>query len=99
MYEELIENDIFLDIEKPKEYNLILWNDDTTYAKTVVRVLMQVIGFNEQKAVKYMMIANDCGKCSLGVYSYEIAETLMIESMRYVHSEGYHDCRMTVEEA
>nr|MCR5022131.1 ATP-dependent Clp protease adaptor ClpS [Ruminococcus sp.] len=54
---------------------------------------------NEQKAVKYMMMANDCGKCSLGVYSYEIAETLMIESMRYVHSEGYHDFRMTVEEA
>ncbi len=98
MYEELVENNIDFNIEEPKEYNLILWNDDTTYAKTVVKVLMQIIGFDEQKAVKYMMIANDCGQCSLGVYPYEIAETLMNESMKFVHSEGYHDFRMTLEE-
>jgi ATP-dependent Clp protease adapter protein ClpS len=52
MHEELFENNIDFNIEEPKEYNLILWNDDTTYAKTVVKVLMQIIGFDEQKAVK-----------------------------------------------
>lgn len=99
MFDELILEKNDLDIEEPKDYKLMLWNDDTTLIDTVVKVLTDIIGFDTQKAVNVTIKAHNFGNCCVGMYPYEIAETLMVESMKYVHSRGYHDFKMTVEEA
>lgn len=62
-------------IEVPKQYKVILHNDDYTPMDFVVEILIEVFKKDELTATKIMLNVHNLGKGICGVYPYEIAET------------------------
>jgi ATP-dependent Clp protease adaptor protein ClpS len=68
-------------LERPKLYKVLLHNDDFTPMEFVVLVLIQVFNKSESDATSIMLHAHTRGYAVAGVYSYEIAETKVNETM------------------
>jgi len=68
-------------LEQPKRYRVLLHNDDYTPMEFVILVLVQVFKKSESDATSIMLHAHTHGYAVAGVYSYEIAETKMNETM------------------
>jgi len=62
-------------VDLPKQYKVILHNDDYTPMEFVVDVLMDVFKKDELTATNIMLNVHNRGKGICGVYPYEIAET------------------------
>ena len=68
-------------LERPKLYKVLLHNDDYTPMEFVVLVLVNVFHKSESDATSIMLHAHSRGYAVAGVYSYEIAETKVNETM------------------
>ena len=68
-------------LEHPKRYKVLLHNDDFTPMEFVVLVLVQIFKKSESDATSIMLHAHTRGYAVAGVYTYEIAETKMNETM------------------
>ncbi len=62
-------------IELPKQYKVILHNDDYTPMEFVVEILIDVFRKDELAATNIMLNVHNNGHGVCGIYSYEIAET------------------------
>jgi len=62
-------------IELPKQYRVILHNDDYTPMEFVIEVLIDIFKKDELTATNIMLNVHTVGHGVCGVYSYEIAET------------------------
>jgi len=62
-------------IELPKQYKVILHNDDYTPMEFVVEILIDVFKKDELTATNIMLNVHNIGRGVCGVYTYEIAET------------------------
>jgi len=60
---------------------VLLHNDDYTPMEFVILVLVQVFNKSESDATSIMLHAHTRGYAVAGVYSYEIAETKVNETM------------------
>jgi ATP-dependent Clp protease adaptor protein ClpS len=69
-------------LEQPKRYKVLLHNDDFTPGLFVVQVLLYVFNKSEGDAMAIMRAAESQGKAVAGVYSFEIAETKVAETMK-----------------
>jgi ATP-dependent Clp protease adaptor protein ClpS len=68
-------------LEQPKRYKVLLHNDDFTPMEFVILVLIQVFNKSESDATSIMLHAHTRGYAVAGVYSFEIAETKVNETM------------------
>jgi ATP-dependent Clp protease adaptor protein ClpS len=68
-------------LQKPKLYKCLLHNDDYTPMEFVVLVLKQVYNKSDPDATAIMLYAHTRGYAVAGVYSAEIAETKVAETM------------------
>ncbi len=72
-------NQTFMDeelkVEVPRQYKVILHNDDYTPMDFVVDILINVFKKDELAATQIMLNVHNQGKGICGVYTYEIAET------------------------
>jgi ATP-dependent Clp protease adaptor protein ClpS len=68
-------------LQKPKLYKCLLHNDDYTPMEFVVLVLKQVYNKSDTDATAIMLYAHTRGYAVAGVYSAEIAETKVAETM------------------
>jgi ATP-dependent Clp protease adaptor protein ClpS len=68
-------------LERPKLYKVLLHNDDFTPMEFVVLVLVQVFNKSESDAMSVMLHAHTHGYAVAGVYTFEIAETKVNETM------------------
>ena len=85
-------------VKQPKQYRVILLNDDYTPMDFVVAVLETIFQKSPAEAVRIMLQVHQQGKGVCGVFSRQIAET----KVALVHdraAESQYPLRCTMEEA
>lgn len=85
-------------IMEPKQYNVVMINDDFTTMEFVVYILVDIFHKDEVTANDIMMTVHRNGKAVVGKYPYDIAVTKVNAALDRAREEGY-PFRMTVEEA
>lgn len=85
-------------LKEPKQYKVIMWNDDFTTMDFVVEVLVTIFRKDEITAQAIMLDVHKRGKAVVGKYPYDIATTKVKAALTYAKEEGF-PFRMTLEEA
>ena len=67
----------------PSKYKVIIWNDDYTFAGDVVKILREVFYKSEAEARYLTDAVHNSGKGIAGIYSKEVAEMKVIQSMDF----------------
>ncbi len=70
-------------LKVPKQYKVIVNNDDYTPMEFVIQVLMMYFSMDDAKATRVMMSVHTKGKGICGVFSHEIAETKVDQVNEY----------------
>ena len=86
------------EVKPPRQYKVILINDDFTPMEFVVQVLMTFFAMDHAKATRIMMNVHTKGKGICGVYSHEIAET-KVDQVNEYSKINQHPLLCTMEEA
>ena len=76
-------------LKKPKLYKVILHNDDFTTMEFVVLILQTIFRRNEADATAIMLHIHSHGMGVAGVYTKEIAETKVSETMEAAEEAEY----------
>ncbi|MCI7766620.1 MAG: ATP-dependent Clp protease adaptor ClpS [Oscillospiraceae bacterium] len=85
-------------IKEPKQYNVIMINDDFTSMEFVVEVLIDIFHKDQVSAQAIMLHVHKNGQAVVGKYPYDIAVTKVGAALSRAKAEGF-PFRMTVEEA
>jgi len=88
---------VFYGVELPKKYKVIMHNDDYTAMEFVVEVLTTIFRKSENEAVRLMQKIHIEGFAVCGVYTQEIAETKVEQTIELARENGY-PLRCTMEE-
>lgn len=84
-------------IKKPKNYKVIMHNDDYTTMEFVIHVLMSIFNKNIVEAEKIMLDVHEKGIGVAGIYSYDIAVTKATTAMSLAKEQDF-PFKLTVEE-
>lgn len=84
-------------IKKPKQYKVVMHNDDYTTMEFVIEVLTQIFNKKIEEANKIMLEVHKAGKGIAGIYSYDIAMTKAGTAMSWAKEEGF-PFKLSVEE-
>ena len=63
------------ELKEPKEYVVVLLNDDYTTREFVVEILMLVFHKNLEDATRIMLNVHHKGRGVVGIYTWDIAQT------------------------
>jgi ATP-dependent Clp protease adaptor protein ClpS len=63
------------ELKEPKDYVVVLLNDNFTTREFVVEVLKQVFHKNPEEAVRIMLKVHYNGRGVVGIYTWDIANT------------------------
>lgn len=85
-------------LKEPKQYSVIMINDDFTTMEFVVSVLVNIFHKDEVTAQAIMMKVHRNGQAVVGKYPYDIAATRVRNALALAKEEGF-PFRMTIEEA
>ena len=85
-------------IKKPKNYKVVMYNDDYTTMEFVINILVSVFNKKIVEAEKIMLDVHERGKGVAGIYSRDIALTKVSTAMSMAKKEGF-PFKLTVEEA
>ena len=87
-------------LDRPRVYKVLLHNDDYTPMEFVVLVLVQLFHKSESDAASIMLHAHTHGMAVAGVYTFEIAETKVQQTMALAGKAGFPLlCTMEPEDA
>jgi len=87
-------------LARPRVYKVLLHNDDYTPMEFVVLILREVFNKSDADAVNIMLHAHTHGMAVAGVYSFEIAETKVQQTMALADKAGFPLlCTMEPEDA
>lgn len=84
-------------IEKPKNFKVLMYNDDFTTMEFVVEILSTVFNKNIEEANKIMLEVHNKGIGVAGIYPYDIALTKLTIAMKMAAESGF-PFKLTVEE-
>ncbi|MDO4978393.1 MAG: ATP-dependent Clp protease adaptor ClpS [Eubacteriales bacterium] len=84
-------------VKEPRQYKVIMHNDDFTTMEFVVEILVDVFHKNIEEANQIMMFVHKNGSAVVGKYPLDIANTKVAISLSRAQKEGF-PFRMTVEE-
>jgi ATP-dependent Clp protease adaptor protein ClpS len=82
--------------KKPSMYKVLMLNDDYTPMEFVIDVLQHIFQKNREEATKIMLHVHQKGVGVCGVYTYEIAETKVTQTVDYAR-KNQHPLQCTLE--
>ena len=82
--------------KKPSMYKVLMLNDDYTPMEFVVDVLQHIFQKNREEATQIMLHVHQKGVGVCGVYTYEIAETKVTQTVDYAR-KNQHPLQCTME--
>jgi ATP-dependent Clp protease adaptor protein ClpS len=82
--------------KKPSMYKVLMLNDDYTPMEFVVDVLQNIFQKNREEATRIMLHVHQKGVGVCGVYTYEIAETKVTQTVDYAR-KNQHPLQCTLE--
>ncbi len=82
--------------KRPRMYKVLLLNDDVSDPDNVVTVLRRVFAMDLGKATHVMMEAHTKGSALCATYTYEVAETKVVEA-RAASDELDEDIKFVTE--
>ena len=85
-------------LKPPKQYKVIVVNDDFTPMEFVVQVLTMFFAMDHAKATRVMMAVHTKGKGVCGIFSHEIAET-KVDQVNEFSRINQHPLMCIMEEA
>ena len=84
-------------LQEPRQFRVLLHNDDYTSMDFVVEVLMNVFGKSENEAFAIMMSVHEKGIGLCGIYTAEVAET-KVQIVHQMAKARSFPLRCTMEE-
>src|SRR4051794_21431062 len=82
--------------KKPSMYKVLMLNDDYTPMEFVVDVLQHIFQKNREEATTIMLHVHQKGVGICGVYTYEVAETKVTQTVDYAR-KNQHPLQCTLE--
>ncbi len=82
--------------KKPAMYKVLMLNDDYTPMDFVVHTLLSFFQKSEEEAVQIMLNVHQTGVGLCGVYSFEIAESKVVQVIDYARRND-HPLQCTLE--
>ncbi len=82
--------------KKPSMYKVLMLNDDYTPMEFVVHVLEQFFNKSHEEATRIMLHVHQKGVGVCGVYTYEVAETKVNQTMDLAQ-QHQHPLQCTIE--
>ncbi len=86
------------EIKRPPMYKVVLLNDDFTPMDFVVEVLKIFFGMGHDRATQIMLNVHTRGKGICGVYTFEIAETKVVQVNEFAR-QNEHPLKCAMEKA
>lgn len=86
---EQIKEQVKNQVKLPRQYQVVIYNDDFTPMDFVVRVLVQIFNKDESGAVALMLTIHKGNYAVAGVYPRDIAQTKAMEAVQWARKEGY----------
>lgn len=84
-------------VKEPKQYHVIMLNDDFTTMEFVVEILVDIFHKDPVSAEAIMLTVHKNGKAVVGKYPYDIALTKINTAMSRARTEGF-PFQLTMEE-
>lgn len=84
-------------VQKPKRFAVIFYNDDFTPMDFVVMVLNKYFNKGHEEAVAIMLMVHTEGRASVGLYSKEIAEEKVYQTLEQAKANDF-PLRVAAEE-
>ncbi len=78
-----------ISLKYPKKYKVLILNDDYTSMEFVIDVLMTIFHKSYQEAESIMLEVHKKDKGVCGVYTYEIAETKVMQVHKKARDSGF----------
>lgn len=78
-----------LSLKEPKQYLVLLLNDDYTSMDFVIDVLMNIFHKTYQESEQIMLDVHRKDKGVCGVYTYEVAETKVMQVSKLAREQGF----------
>ena len=82
--------------KRPSMYKVLMLNDDYTPMEFVVHVLERFFGKSREEATQIMLHVHRRGVGICGVYTYEVAETKVTQTVDYAR-KNQHPLQCTLE--
>ena len=82
--------------QKPSLYRVLILNDDYTPMEFVVDVLQHIFQKTREEATQIMLHVHQKGVGVCGVYTYEVAETKVTQTVDYAR-KNQHPLQCTLE--
>jgi len=84
-----LDEKIKVKISEPKNWKVILLNDDSTPMEFVVSLLVEIFKHTPDTAKDIMIQVHETGSGIAGVYSFEIAEAKAVEATQQARTNGF----------
>jgi len=84
-------------LREPGDYTVVLLNDDYTTREFVVEILKMIFHKNHEDATRIMMSVHRKGRGTVGIYTYDIATTKVMQVHAIAQKHEY-PLRCLVEE-
>ncbi|MFC3060660.1 ATP-dependent Clp protease adapter ClpS [Paenirhodobacter populi] len=82
--------------QRPPMYKVLLLNDDYTPMEFVVHILERFFGMTHAQAFEIMLTVHKKGLAVVGVFSFEVAETKVVQVMDFARRHQ-HPLQCTME--